>query len=249
MTKDVHVADGIRLQKVLAQAGLGSRRKAEEWIGQGRVEVDGQIVMDPGTRIDPSRQAVHVDGMRVQLDESKITMAANKPLGMLSAMSDDEGRPTLGDLVSRRDERLFHVGRLDADSEGLILMTNDGELANRLSHPKYEVPKTYLVTATGGELYPRLIKRLLDGVDLNDGPARADRVKVIQNLGDKTLVEVVLHDGKNRIVRRMFDAIGRPVERLVRKKVGPIPLGELPPGKTRVLSRTEVGTLMKSVGL
>ncbi|MCL1900650.1 MAG: pseudouridine synthase, partial [Promicromonosporaceae bacterium] len=151
---------------------------------------------------------------------------------------------------------------------GLILLTNDGELANRLAHPKYEVPKTYLVTVTGGQMYPRLLKRLLDGVDLppaynprvpierrtpnaNDegGLVRADRVKVVQTLGDKTLVEVVLHSGKNRVVRRMFDEIGRPVERLVRTRFGSIALGELKPGRTRVLGRDELGALMASVDL
>ncbi|WP_245993301.1 pseudouridine synthase [Xylanimonas allomyrinae] len=246
---DVHVPDGVRLQKVLAQAGYGSRRKAEELIADGRVSVDGQIVIELGVRVDPAKNVIHVDGMRVQLDSSKITLAANKPFGMLSAMEDAQGRPTLSDLVRNREERLFHVGRLDADSEGLILLTNDGELANRLAHPKYEVPKTYLVTVSGGEVYPRILKALLDGVDLEDGPARMDKVKIVQPLGDVTMVEVVLHEGRHRIVRRMFEAVGRPVERLVRTRIGPIALGDQRPGTTRVLGRTELGSLMAAVDL
>lgn len=246
---DVHVPDGVRLQKVLAEAGYGSRRKAEDLITDGRVTVDGVPVLELGVRVDPKTNVIHVDGMRVQLDTSKITLAANKPLGMISAMEDAEGRPTLADLVRNRDERLFHVGRLDADSEGLILLTNDGELANRLAHPKYEVPKTYLVTISGGELYPRLVRSLLDGVGLEDGLARMDKVKVVQALGDTTMVEVVLHEGRNRIVRRMFDAVGRPVERLVRTRIGPIALGEQRPATTRVLNKTELGSLMAAVDL
>ena len=246
---DVHVPDGVRLQKVLAEAGYGSRRKAEDLITDGRVTVDGVPVIELGVRVDPAKNVIHVDGMRVQLDTSKITLAANKPLGMLSAMEDAQGRPTLADLVRGREERLFHVGRLDADSEGLILLTNDGELANRLAHPKYEVPKTYLVTLSGGELYPRLVRTLLDGVDLDDGPARMDKVKVVQTLGDATLVEVVIHEGRNRIVRRVFEAIDRPVQRLVRTRIGPIALGDQRPATTRVLNKTELGSLMAAVDL
>ena len=268
MSRDVHVPDGVRLQKVLADAGFGSRRKCEQLIEQGSVEVDGQIVMTLGVRVDPVKSVIHVDGLRVQLDTNKVTLVVNKPAGVISAMSDDQGRRTLADLVANRDERLFHVGRLDVDSEGLILLTNDGELANRLAHPKYEVPKTYLVTVTGGEMYPRLVRRLLDGVELgpagsprvplelrgyatveDTAPAKADKVKIIQALGDATMIEVVLHDGRNRVVRRMFDAIGRPVERLVRTRIGPINLGEQRPGTNRVLNKVEVGSLMAAVDL
>ncbi|PZR51941.1 MFS transporter [Xylanimonas oleitrophica] len=245
--RDVHVPDGVRLQKVLATAGYGSRRKAEELIAEGRVTVDDQIVVELGVRVDPAVNVIHVDGMRVQTDTEKVTLALNKPHGVLSAMSDPQGRPTVADLIKNRDERLFHVGRLDADSEGLLLLTNDGELANRLAHPRYEVPKTYLVTVGGGEVYPRIVKQLLDGVELEDGPARMDKVKVVQALDGLTMVEVVLHEGRNRIVRRMFDAVERPVERLVRTRIGPIALGDQRPGTTRVLGRTEVGSLMAAV--
>jgi 23S rRNA pseudouridine2605 synthase len=243
----VHVPDGVRLQKVLAAAGYGSRRKAEELIADGRVTVDGQIVVELGVRVDPAVNAIHVDGMRVQTDTDKVTLALNKPVGVLSAMSDPQGRPTIADLIRNREERLFHVGRLDADSEGLLLLTNDGELANRLAHPRYEVPKTYLVTVSGGEVYPRIVRALLDGVDLEDGPARMDKVKVVQAHDGRTLVEVVLHEGRNRIVRRMFEAVDRPVERLVRTRIGPIALGDQRPGTTRVLGRTELGSLMAAV--
>jgi len=246
--QDVHDAAGVRLQKLLADAGFGSRRKCEELVARGHVEVNGQLVTELGTRVDPTAAEVTVDGMRVELDTGKIVVALHKPIGVVSAMSDPEGRPTLADFVKDRSERLFHVGRLDYDSQGLIFMTNDGELANRLSHPKYHVPKTYIVTIEG-ELFPRLQKQLLDGVDVGDGYAKADRLKLLQTNGEYSLVEIQIHDGRNRIVRRMFDAVGCPVIELVRTKFGPIKLGEQKLGKTRVLNSTEVGSLMKAVGL
>jgi 23S rRNA pseudouridine2605 synthase len=248
VVQDVHDADGVRLQKLLAAAGFGSRRQAEQLITDARVEVDGVIVRELGTRVDPNTAQVSVDGQRVELTGNKIVVALNKPVGVVSTMSDPEGRPTLTDYVGDRSERLFHVGRLDLDSEGLIFLTNDGELANRLSHPKYNVPKVYVVTIEG-ELYPRLQKTLKDGVDVGDGMASVDRIKLLDTNGEQSLVEVQLHDGRNRIIRRMFDAIDRPVTRLVRVKFGPIWLGEQKRGKTRVLNQTEVGSLMKLVGL
>jgi 23S rRNA pseudouridine2605 synthase len=245
---DVHDPDGIRLQKVLAQAGIGSRRACEELIVAGRVTVDGHLVTELGVRIDPKRSAVHVDGMRIQLDESLVYLALNKPLGVLSAMSDPQGRECIGDLVTNREERLFHVGRLDADSEGLILLTNDGELANRLSHPRYEVTKVYLVEIEGQ--VPRgLGRQLRDGVELDDGPARVDGFRVVDARPGKALVEVTLHDGRNRIVRRLLEAVGHPVLQLVRTQVGPIKLGDLRTGRTRVLGRPEVASLMETGGL
>ncbi|MBE1878938.1 pseudouridine synthase [Myceligenerans pegani] len=247
--RDVHVADGVRLQKVLAQAGFGSRRACEELIERGHVEVDGVLVTELGVRVDPATAVIHVDGLRVQLDQDKITLALHKPHGVVSTMHDPQGRPTVAELIKDREERLFHVGRLDADSEGLLLLTNDGELANRLSHPKYQIPKTYVVTVEGGPIYPRIVKDLTRGVELDDGPARLDSVKVLQEVTDATLLEVVLHEGRNRIVRRMFDAVERPVTRLVRTRVGPIRLGDLKPGRTRVLGRVELGQLMSDVDL
>lgn len=245
---DVHDPDGIRLQKILAQAGVGSRRACEELIAAGRVSVNGQIVRELGVRVDPTRVAVHVDGARVQVDTSLVYLALNKPVGVVSTMSDPKGRPTVADFVANRPERLFHVGRLDADSEGLLLLTNDGELGNRLAHPRWEVPKVYLAEITGP--VPRdLGKRLRTGVDLDDGPAKVDSFKVVDARPGAALVELTLHDGRNRVVRRLLDAVGHPVIRLVRTQVGPIRLGDLRPGRTRVLNATEVASLMAAVDL
>lgn len=245
---DVHVPDGVRLQKVLAQAGLGSRRACEELIATGRVSVDGQTVRELGVRVDPVHAVIHVDGMRLQLDTTRLTLVLNKPRGVVSTMHDPQGRPCLDQFVADRKDRLFHVGRLDADSEGLLILTNDGDLANHLAHPSHEVPKTYLVTIDGP--YPHAArKQLLAGVELEDGVARADDVRVVAATAAETMIEVVLHSGRNRILRRMFDATGHPVTRLVRTKLGPIALGNQRPGTTRVLSRTELGSLMAAVGL
>ncbi|MBD9699901.1 rRNA pseudouridine synthase [Flavimobilis sp. GY10621] len=245
---DVHVADGVRLQKVLADAGLGSRRACERLIEEGRVEVDGQIVMELGVRIDPARQSVHVDGLRLELDAAKVTIVFNKPKHVVSSMDDPEGRRSLAEFFANRSERLFHVGRLDYDSEGLLLLTNDGELANRLTHPRYGVDKTYVVEVQG-RVTPKVGEQLVHGVDLDDGFARIDRFQILDVTPQASLVEVVLHEGRNRIVRRMFDAVGHPVVRLVRTQMGPIRLADLPPGRHRVLGQVELGTLMKSVGL
>lgn len=246
--RDVHVAGGVRLQKVLATAGLGSRRACEDLIAGGHVEVDGVIVTELGVRVDPATAVVHVDGLRIQLDQDKITLVLNKPLGVVSTMHDPLGRPTVAELVRDRPERLFHVGRLDADSEGLLLLTNDGELANRLAHPKYEIAKTYVVTVEGA-LFPRELKQLQHGVELEDGMAQMDKVRVIDEVPGFTMLEVILHEGRNRIVRRMFEAIDHPVTRLVRTRIGPIALGDLRVGRTRVLGRVELGTLMGAVDL
>ncbi|WP_264030228.1 pseudouridine synthase [Cellulosimicrobium sp. SH8] len=246
--RDVHVEDGVRLQKVLASAGLGSRRACEELISQGRVEVDGVRVTELGVRIDPERAIVHVDGMRLQLDSSRVTLALNKPRGVVSTMHDPDGRPSIAELVADRPERLFHVGRLDADSEGLLLLTNDGELANHLAHPSHEVAKTYLVTVRG-KVPGNVANKFLHGIELEDGVVRADAYRVVDQVADQTMIEVVLHSGRNRVVRRMFEEVGFPVTRLVRTRIGPIALGNLRPGTTRVLGRTELGSLMAGVGL
>ncbi|BDZ43588.1 pseudouridine synthase [Paraoerskovia sediminicola] len=238
----------MRLQKVLAGAGMGSRRACEQLIEEGRVQVDGVTVRELGVRVDPDSVAIHVDGMRVQLDTSLVTIALNKPRGVVSTMDDPDGRPALTQFVQNRSERLFHVGRLDADSEGLLLLTNDGELANRLTHPKYEVAKTYLVTVDG-KVKGSLANTLLHGVEVEDGTAKVDAYKLVDTTPTQSLIEVVIHDGRNRIVRRMFDAVGHPVDQLVRTRVGSIRLGDLPPGRTRVLGKAELGTLMADLGL
>jgi 23S rRNA pseudouridine2605 synthase len=186
--------------------------------------------------------------MRVQLDASLITIALNKPKGVVSTMHDPEGRPALAQFVANREERLFHVGRLDADSEGLILLTNDGDLAHRLAHPSHGVAKTYLVEVQG-RVKESLGTRLKQGVELEDGTVSVDDFKVVQVASHASLVEVVLHEGRNRVVRRLMDEVGHPVTKLVRTRIGPIRLGDLRPGRTRVLSKTELGSLMTSVGM
>lgn len=243
--------EGVRLQKVLSQAGIASRRVAERMILDGRVEVDGRIVTEMGTRVDPATADIRVDGSRIVLDDTMMYLALNKPLGMHSTMSDDQGRPCVGDLVEHRvrgNKNMFHVGRLDADTEGLLLLTNDGELAHRLMHPSFEVPKTYLVTVTGS--VPKgLGKTLRAGVELDDGPASVDDFAVVDAVPGKTLLRVTLHEGRKRIVRRLLAQVGYPVEALVRVSIGEVTLGEQRPGSIRVLTRKEVGELYKAVGL
>ena len=242
---------GVRLQKVLSQAGIASRRLAERMITDGRVEVDGQLVTELGTRVDPDVSEIRVDGARVILDDSLVYLALNKPLGMHSTMSDDRGRPCIGDLVEHRvrgNKKLFHVGRLDADTEGLILLTNDGELAHRLMHPSYEVPKTYLATVTGS--VPRGVgKKLRAGIELDDGPVAVDDFAVVDAIPGRTLVRVTLHEGRKRIVRRLLAEAGFPVQALVRTDIGAVSLGEQRPGSIRALRRNEIGDLYRAVGL
>ncbi|APE14642.1 rRNA pseudouridine synthase [Mycobacterium crocinum] len=243
--------EGVRLQKVLSQAGVASRRVAERMITDGRVEVDGRIVTELGTRVDPANADIRVDGARIVLDDSMMYLAINKPVGMHSTMSDDRGRPCIGDLVEHRvrgNKNLFHVGRLDADTEGLLLLTNDGELAHRLMHPSFEVPKTYLATVTGS-VSKGLGKTLRAGIELDDGPVAVDDFAVVDAVPGKTLVRVTLHEGRKRIVRRLLAAAGYPVEALVRISIGEVTLGEQRPGSIRALTRKEVGDLYKAVGL
>jgi 23S rRNA pseudouridine2605 synthase len=244
---DVHDPDGIRLQKLLAAAGVGSRRVCENLIADGRVEVDGHLVTELGVRIRAD-QTVHVDGVRVQLDESRVYFAFNKPLNVVTTMNDELGRINIGDYVGDRHERLFHVGRLDADTEGLLILTNDGDLAHRLQHPQYGVAKTYLAQIRGP--VPRDIgKRLREGIQLDDGPASVDSFRIVDSQPGKALVEVILHEGRKHIVRRLLDAVGHPVLSLVRIQVGPIHLGDTKPGKMRKLTKDEVGKLYSAAGL
>jgi 23S rRNA pseudouridine2605 synthase len=259
MTKDFGIdtnpqADGVRLQKVLARAGVASRRAAEELIAAGRVSVDGETVREMGRRVDPATAVVHVDGARVVLREDVVHLALNKPRGMLSTMSDDRGRPCVGDLVADRTEllshagRLFHVGRLDADTEGLLLLTNDGELGHRLMHPSFEVQKTYLAEVAGQ--VPRdLGRRLRAGVELDDGPVAVDSFRMVDAHAGRSMVELVLHEGRKHVVRRLMDEVGHPVQRLVRTAIGEVRLGDQRPGKLRPLNRTETGALYRAVGL
>jgi 23S rRNA pseudouridine2605 synthase len=250
MMSDASV-EGVRLQKVLSQAGIASRRVAERMIRDGRVEVDDQIVTELGTRVDPDTSVIRVDGARIMLDDTLVHLALNKPVGMQSTMSDDRGRPCIGDLVEHRvrgNKKLFHVGRLDAETEGLILLTNDGELAHRLMHPSYEVPKTYLATVTG-KVPKGLGKKLKAGVELEDGPVKVDDFAMVDNIPGRSLVKVTLHEGRKHIVRRLLAEVGYPVEALVRTDIGAVSLGDQRPGSLRALTSKEIGELYKAVGL
>jgi 23S rRNA pseudouridine2605 synthase len=240
--------DGIRLQKVLAKAGVGSRRAAEELIAEGRVSVDGAVVTEFGRRVDPRTAVIHVDGVRVNVREDLVYLAMNKPRGVHTTMSDERGRPCVGDFLVGRRERLFHVGRLDAETEGLLLLTNDGDLAHRLMHPSFLVLKTYLAEVAGS--VPRgLGRRLKEGVELEDGMVTVDAFKVVDTAGGKSMVEVVLHEGRKHIVRRLLAEVGHPVQRLVRTRIGDVHLGNQRSGSLRALTRAEIGSLYKDVGL
>ena len=246
MTDSPSDREGVRLQKVLAGAGVASRRAAEQLIVEGRVTVDGEVVKVLGSRVDPATAVVHVDGQRIPLRPHQIVLAANKPVGMVSTMTDPEGRPCLGDLVADREERLFHVGRLDVETEGLILLTNDGDLAHRLTHPSFGVPKLYRATVRGP--IPRdLGRRLKAGVELEDGVVTVDDFRLVDQTGDQAQVELTIHVGKNRIVRRMMAEVGHPVRQLARLQFGPIRLGRLKPKGVRVLSANELGSLLDDV--
>ncbi|MEO6957339.1 MAG: pseudouridine synthase [Antricoccus sp.] len=242
------VGEGERLQKVLARAGLGSRRACEELISRGRVTVDGKRAA-LGQRIDPDVAVVLVDGSRIQTRDDMVYLAFNKPAGVLSAMSDEGDRHTLSDYVqhyTERGVRLFHVGRLDFETEGLILLTNDGALAHKLSHPSFGVQKTY-VAQIQGPVARDVGRRLRDGVELDDGFARVDSFRLIDQFGAQVMVEVVLHEGRKHIVRRLLDAVGHPVQSLVRTRFGPINLGSQRSGVLRPLNSKEIGELFGSV--
>lgn len=236
----------IRLQKVLAQAGLGSRRACEELIAAGRVSVDGRQVTSLGTRVDPERAQVRVDGSLVPVAQGLVYLVLNKPRGMLSTMHDDRGRPCVGDLLADRQDRLFHVGRLDADTEGLLLLTNDGALAHRLTHPSFGVAKVYVAEVPGP--VPRQIgRRLREGVELADGRVAVDSFRVLGSSGHRAQVELTLHEGRKHVVRRLLAEVGLPVQRLVRLALGPVRLGEQRPGTLRRLAGTEVAALLQAV--
>jgi 23S rRNA pseudouridine2605 synthase len=234
-----------RLQKVLASAGIGSRRACEELIAAGRVTLDGRRAT-LGDRADPQTSVIHVDGERLVTDPRLVYLALNKPRGIVSTMDDEKGRATVADYLGNLPQRVFHVGRLDADSEGLLLLTNDGQLAHRLMHPSYGVAKTYLCEVPGP--VPRALGRQLRaGIDLDDGLARVDSFRIVDSIGRLALVEVVLHEGRKHIVRRMFEAVGHPLTRLIRTAIGPVKLGDLKPGRTRRLTNAEVAALFKTV--
>ncbi|WP_084103868.1 pseudouridine synthase [Demequina sp. NBRC 110056] len=245
---EVHRPEGVRLQKVLAAAGVGSRRKCEVLIERGLVKVDGEVVTQLGVRVNPDEVRIEVGGKRIVVDDRTVTVVLNKPRGVVSTMSDPQGRPALDQFVTEYSERLFHVGRLDAETTGVLLLTNDGELANRLAHPTHGVPKVY-VAKVEGQVAKSLCTRLRAGVELEDGPVRVSDCAILDVSKGHSLVRVELHEGRNRIVRRMLDKVGHPVVDLVRTDFGPIGLGTLQPGEVRRLNREEVGALMEVAGL
>lgn len=234
---------GERLQKVLAAAGVASRRVCEQLIVDGRVEVNGSAITELGTRIDPERDKVAVDGSAVQLDASKRYVMLNKPTGVVSSLRDEQGRPDLRRFTAAYEERLFNVGRLDAETSGLLVLTNDGELAHVLAHPSFGVSKTYLAKVRGA-VTPQTITRLTKDIELDDGPIAADKARLRSRGDGSSLVELTLHSGRNRIVRRMLDAVGHPVLELVRRSFGPLTLGSLRLGETRELTKAELGALL-----
>lgn len=237
----------MRLQKVLAAAGIASRRAAEELIVAGRVAVDGRIVGRLGTRVDPSSARIEVDGVRVSVNPDHEYLVLNKPAGIITTVKDTHGRPTVVDLVRSR-RRMFPVGRLDADTTGVLLLTDDGELAHRLAHPRFGIRKVY-VAEVRGAVAEETCRRLERGVVLEDGPARAVGVHVRGRGRTSSQVEVTMTEGRKREVRRMLEAVGHPVISLSRVSFGPIRLSGLKVGDTRRLTPAEVGELYRLVGL
>lgn len=238
----------IRLQKLLAQSGVASRRKCEELMLGGQVEVDGEVVTRLGTKVDPRTAVIRVEGRRLPPVSEKVYLVVNKPRGVVSTMSDPEGRRSLGDLVADRPERLFHVGRLDTDTSGLILLTNDGDFAQRMAHPSFEVEKTY-VAEVEGEVYRRIAKQLLEGVVVEDRAVDVRRARIVEATPRRSIVELTIHEGRNRIVRKLLAEVGHPVRRLTRTAIGPVTLGRLASGSMRELSPAELGELLDAARL
>lgn len=236
-------AEGVRLQKVLANAGVASRRVCEQYIVEGRVRVNGQVVTELGTRIDPASDLVDVDGTAIQLDGTKRYIMLNKPTGVVSSMKDEQGRPDLRRYTREWPERLYNVGRLDAETSGLLVLTNDGDLAHVLAHPSFGVTKVY-IAKVDGRVTAQTIARLTKGIELEDGPIAADKARLLGTEGGTSLVELTLHSGRNRIVRRMMAEVGHPVVDLVRRQFGPLHLGTLPAGRARELTTVERGALL-----
>ena len=235
--------EGIRLQKVLSAAGVASRRVIEQYIVEGRIRVNGETVTELGRRVDPETDLIDVDGTAVQLDVTKRCVMLNKPTGVVSSLRDENGRPDLRVFTDDYEERLYNVGRLDAETSGLLVLTNDGDLAHVLAHPSFGVTKVYIAKVEG-EVTAQTISKLTKGIDLDDGPIAADKARLLDTSRGSSLVELTLHSGRNRIVRRMLAAVGHPVTELVRRQFGPLHLGTLPVGKTRELTKIELGALL-----
>jgi 23S rRNA pseudouridine2605 synthase len=234
---------GERLQKVLARAGFGSRRVCDDLIAAGRVAVDDEVAR-PGTRVDVDRARITVDGVPVAARDDLVYYLLNKPSGSVSTAADPEGRPTVVSLVPE-SPRVFPIGRLDVDTEGLLVLTNDGELTQLLTHPSHGVPKTYLAEVQGVPTAAEL-RALRHGVELDDGPTAPAKVAVVQRRGSVAAVEITIHEGRNRQVRRMCEAVGHPVRRLVRTRIGPLRDSRLAPGEWRPLTRREVRALYET---
>jgi 23S rRNA pseudouridine2605 synthase len=238
----------VRLQKLLARSGVASRRRCEELMLAGQVEVDGQVVTRLGTKVDPRHAVIRVEGRRLPPLSGHVYLAVNKPPGVVSTMSDPQGRRTLADLVAERPERLFHVGRLDTDTAGLILLTNDGDFAHRVAHPSFQLEKTY-VAEVEGVVGRHVVRRVLGGVPIEDRPVEVRGFRVLSTTAGRSIVELVIHEGRNRIVRRLLDEVGHPVRRLTRTAVGPVQVAGLRPGQARELSRDELGVLLDAAAL
>lgn len=238
-----------RLQKILARAGLASRREAERWIQQGRVTVNGAVITKLGTQADSSKDKIKVDGKLIARPTLRYVMF-HKPPGMITSLRDPQGRPDLGQWLEGLGAKghLFPVGRLDFNSSGLLLLTNDGELAQKLMHPRYEVKKTYQVKISGRPSEEEL-DRLRKGIRLEDGWTAPAKVKVVEMLSKKAWLEIEIHEGRYREIRRMFEALGFFVEKLIRVRMGPLRLGSLAPGQYRPLLPQEISALKKAVGL
>jgi 23S rRNA pseudouridine2605 synthase len=238
----------VRLQKLLAQSGVASRRKCEELMLAGVVEVDGEVVTRLGTKVDPTTAVIRVKGRRLPPVSAHVYLVLNKPRGVVSTMSDPQGRRTLSDFVADRPERLFHVGRLDTDTDGLILLTNDGDFAQRVAHPSYELTKTYVAEVDGLATRPT-VRRLVAGVTLEDGPVEVSACRIVSTQGERSIVELVIHEGRNRVVRRLLAEVGHPVRRLTRTAIGPVLLRGLPSGALRELTLDELGVLLDAARL
>jgi 23S rRNA pseudouridine2605 synthase len=239
----------VRLHKLLARSGVASRRKCEELMLEGEVTVDGEVVTRLGTKVDPLTAVIRVSGQRLPPVSPHVYLVLYKPTGVVSTMSDPQGRPTISDLVADRPERLFHVGRLDTDTAGLLLLTNDGEFAQRMAHPSYEVDKTY-VAEVDGRVSKTTVEQLLAGVELDDGPVTVSTARVVgQGVQDRSIIELVIHEGRNRIVRRLLDQLGHPVRKLTRIAIGPVQLTGLKAGELRDLTNDELGALLDAAKL
>jgi len=236
-----------RLQKILSRAGVSSRRTAERMIAAGRISVNGAVVTQPGTKADPQKDDIRVDGRLVSLEADRVYIMLNKPAGYVTTLSDPQGRPIVTDLVNGVMERVYPVGRLDYDSEGLLLLTNDGDFAQQLQHPRYGVPKRYRVKVEGS-LQKKDLKALEDGIDLDDGRFAPDELRLDKTNKGSTWLSMTIREGRNRVIRRAFDTLGHSVVRLVRTALGDLSLGALDEGAWRALTPRELDGLRRLAG-